>query len=165
MNRPGRRPGWRPGSDPPSFRRFVVGVSVYALDGTDRILLLRRVKGSDFEAGNWEPVSGRVEPGEDIRGTAERELFEETRLEATRMIPFETFSFERRPGEVLHGVAMLARVARTEVVLSSEHTAFRWVSSARPVTGVSLALGVDETLAYLLRNLHHLTPMLAEEAP
>jgi 8-oxo-dGTP pyrophosphatase MutT (NUDIX family) len=154
------RRGYRGPVTPPPLRTFVVGVSVYALDPHERILLLRRAKAADFEPGHWEPVSGRVEPGEDIRGTAVRELFEETRLEATKIIPFETFSFERRPGYVLHGVAMLARVGSDVVVLSSEHSEYRWVPSAGPLPGITLALGVGETLGYLRAHLPLLAALL-----
>lgn len=43
----------------------------------EEVLLLRHAAGSDRFAGRWNGVGGHVEPGEDIRAAARRELREE----------------------------------------------------------------------------------------
>jgi lipoyl(octanoyl) transferase len=50
-------------------------VSVVALAEDGRVLLLRR---SEARGGFWQPVTGRVEPGESAEAAARRELLEET---------------------------------------------------------------------------------------
>jgi lipoyl(octanoyl) transferase len=54
-------------------RRRTVSVVPVAADG--RVLLLRR---SEARGGFWQPVTGRIEPGEDAAAAARRELREET---------------------------------------------------------------------------------------
>jgi lipoyl(octanoyl) transferase len=54
-------------------------VSVVATAGDGRVLLLRR---SDARGGFWQPVTGRIEPGEPAEAAARRELLEETGADA-----------------------------------------------------------------------------------
>jgi lipoyl(octanoyl) transferase len=54
-----------------------ISATVVREDGA--VLLLKR---RDDRGGYWQPVTGRVEPGESPMQAAERELFEETGLEA-----------------------------------------------------------------------------------
>lgn len=48
----------------------------------DDVLLRRHPETSDRFAGLWNGIGGHVEPGEDIRGAAQRELREEAAVEA-----------------------------------------------------------------------------------
>lgn len=57
---------------------FMPVVKVVIHDGT-KILLLRR---NEAAGGNWQPVTGRIEPGEERTAAAVRELREETGLVA-----------------------------------------------------------------------------------
>jgi 8-oxo-dGTP pyrophosphatase MutT (NUDIX family) len=144
-------------------RKYLVGTSVYLLDSDgERILLLRRVRKSDFEAHRWEPVSGRAEPGEDLEGAASREAFEETRLQIVDLAPFDTFMIERRPGDFLHGVAFLAATRSGIVRLSPEHDANIWVSRLDLVKGKTppLALGVKDTIQVLVDRWDSTVAML-----
>jgi len=57
---------------------FQVGVSAVIEDAQGRVLLMRRAISKDFEALEWEPVSGRMESGESPESAVQREVFEET---------------------------------------------------------------------------------------
>jgi 8-oxo-dGTP pyrophosphatase MutT (NUDIX family) len=144
-------------------RTYLVGVSVYLLDPElKRILLLRRVRGSDFEGHRWEPVSGRAEPGEDLEGVARRETFEETHLRIEALVPFDTFLLERIANTFLHGVAFMALAKPAEVRLSPEHDASMWVSKDDLMAGRSprLAVGVQDTVQVLLSRWDGLLQIL-----
>ena len=52
-----------------------IGIVKVLVQAGEHVLLLRRRK-----AGFWQPVTGRIEPGEDPRHAASRELLEETGL-------------------------------------------------------------------------------------
>ncbi len=62
--------------------RPLVGVGVVVWRG-DAVLLIRRAKPP--RAGQWSLPGGLVEPGEEVRAAARRELFEETGLEVGRL--------------------------------------------------------------------------------
>ena len=49
------------------------------------VLLKRHAAGGDRFAGLWNGIGGHIEPGEDIRRAARRELFEETGIDASSL--------------------------------------------------------------------------------
>ena len=105
---------------------FMVGVSVL-LEHQDRVLLLRRATSKDFGAGEWEPVSGRVEQGEDVREAAKREVKEETGLNVDRLQVFDCFYFRRGDnGPELVGITFRGRVSHPAISISDEHDEYHW---------------------------------------
>ena len=101
----------------------VVGV---ALVREGRVLAARR-SGPPALAGLWEFPGGKVEPGEDPRTTAVREIAEELRctVEVTGWVEAEV---DARPGassEIVLSVAA-ARLVHGDPV-PTEHDAVRWL--------------------------------------
>ena len=70
-------PSWQPGPDGMLTRH---AARVILVDSTDRILLLRGHDGDDPTRHWWFTVGGGIDPGEDARDAAVREVFEETGL-------------------------------------------------------------------------------------
>ncbi len=72
----------------------------------------------------WEMPGGHREPGEDIRDTARRELWEETGACEAEMIPLCVYSVLGADGpgqtEPNYGMLFLARVSRREALPPSE---------------------------------------------
>lgn len=77
----GLGPEWQPGPDGVPFRR---AARVILLDPSHRVLLLRGHDSVETTRTWWFTVGGGLEPGEDARAGAVRELREETGL---RMVP------------------------------------------------------------------------------
>src|SRR5688500_18052709 len=101
--------------------KFLVGVSA-VIERNDNVLLLKRSGSKDHGAGEWEPVSGRVESGECAVDAVVREVFEETTLKVKVITPFDTFCFRREPtGEELIGITFLCEYVEGELTLSEEH--------------------------------------------
>lgn len=107
--------------------KFLVGVSIL-LEHSGKILLLHRAETKDHGAGEWEPISGRMEQGETPEEAAIREIKEETGLDAEIIRPFDTFFFVRKPSnEELVGITFCAKAFSDAVNLSEEHDEYKWV--------------------------------------
>jgi lipoyl(octanoyl) transferase len=114
-------------------------VSVVIRSG-HQVLLLKR---AEERGGFWQPVTGRVEPGESPLAAAGRELQEETSFRA-RVVPLDyehAFAWGTSAVPTLgREVAFLAEVEPGQVPqLSVEHTAFQWVDLARALELVPFA--------------------------
>jgi lipoyl(octanoyl) transferase len=124
----GRRAEASPGPD-------LRTVSVVPVASDGRVLLLRR---SAERGGFWQPVTGRLEPGETPRDAARRELREETGAD----VPVEPLAYRHtfaldpslnrvRPGAlvVVEETAFAARLPAGFVpVLSAEHEESAWAA-------------------------------------
>lgn len=103
-------------------------ISVVVLGEGGLVLLLKR---RAERGGFWQPVTGRIEPGEEAAAAAARELFEETGLKVP-VVPLgyrHAFSFgEEGPPRVYEETAFAARAPRgAEIRLDArEHEAHAW---------------------------------------
>jgi lipoyl(octanoyl) transferase len=108
-------------------------VSVVPVAPDGRVLLLRRV---EARGGFWQPVTGRIEPGESPEQAARRELREETGVEA----PVEPLGYVHAFGidprlahepspavRTAEETAFLARLPAGAAVLSHEHQEQAWL--------------------------------------
>ncbi|MBI2205691.1 MAG: putative glycolipid-binding domain-containing protein [Candidatus Rokubacteria bacterium] len=112
------------------------------------VLLLQRNATNDHAAGEWEPVSGRVEPGESPGEAVVREVREETGLDVELVAPVDTFRFLRGAARVPRvGIAFHCRVRGGSVVLSSEHDGARWVHRDALAACLHVPEGVREGLS------------------
>ncbi len=94
-------------------------------DGT--ILVVKRSSTDDHKPNEWETVGG----GMDEEGTPQdaliREILEETGLVVEVKAPFNVFTFKKDTGEYKVGITFICRYVSGEVVLSTEHSEYRWI--------------------------------------
>jgi lipoyl(octanoyl) transferase len=139
-------------------------VSVVPMTGDGRVLLLRR---SAERGGFWQPVTGRIEPGETAEQAARRELREETGAEL-RVIALgyrHGFGLEPgvnrvRPGTVViaEETAFAARLPPGFVPrLSDEHTAHATVTVDEALERLRFA-GLRRAVRLAAARLALLTP-------
>ena len=106
---------------------FAVAVSAL-IEHQGQVLLLHRSGARDHGAGEWEPVSGRIEAGESPEEAVVREVYEETSLRVAVDRPFDTFHlFRGAERQETIGITFRCLHVDGEVRLSEEHDAFRWV--------------------------------------
>lgn len=93
-----------------------------------RVLILRRAHGTRC-TGAWEVVHGRIEEGERPEQAAERELHEETGLNASRLYNVTCHPFYlHHTGVVQVAVAFTAFADSSQLpALSAEHDLAEWV--------------------------------------
>jgi lipoyl(octanoyl) transferase len=134
--------GRQPSSAAPDLR--TISVVVVREDG--RVLALKR---SAERGGFWQPITGRMEPGETPEVAAQRELGEETGFDApVRALGYRHgFALDPavnrvRPGTVVIGeeIAHAAAVpAGAEPRLSHEHSEHAWLTPAEMLARIPFA--------------------------
>ncbi|XP_058027956.1 bis(5'-nucleosyl)-tetraphosphatase [asymmetrical] [Ahaetulla prasina] len=132
------------------FRRLPKARATAATDGHIEYLLLQ----TSYGIHHWTPPKGHVDPGEDDLRTALRETQEEAGLASTQFTIQEGFKKELnyvvrgKPKTVVYWLAEL-KDQDTEIKLSSEHRAFRWLSLSE-----ACRLAEYEDMQSTLREAH-----------
>ena len=111
--------------------RFMVAVgAVIEHTPTGNVLLLQRAPTSDFEAGLWEDITGRVHQFEEPQAALHREIREECGLTVQIVKPltvFHLFRGDPTPDHELIGIVFWCTTSSDRVTLSHEHTDCRWL--------------------------------------
>lgn len=109
------------------------------IDEQEDILVLKRAEGRlGSRPGKWDLVGGSVEPDDLVQGSKphleaiRREIKQETGLEVQDIEPVfvDSWVFTKSPGQILGlAIGYKAKIAGTapEVILSEEHSEFRWL--------------------------------------
>lgn len=97
-----------------------VGVKIFLGNKDGKFLLLKRPNGM------WDPVGGRIDPGEILVDALRREVSEETQLDfqgGAKLIAAQDIMFDDKH------VVRLSYIGNIEgnPVLSSEHVDFKWL--------------------------------------
>lgn len=121
---------------------YVKSVVSLVIESDGAVLLGLRSFSKDHAPGQWEAISGRVEPGERPEEAARREALEETGLEVEIVRQLDTFTFRRaQDHEDTLGITFHCRVKGGHLRLSPEHREFRWAT-----VDESSAFGLPEGL-------------------
>lgn len=106
---------------------FAIAVKAFIVrDG--KVLVLKRRSTDVHKPRAWDIPGGRLDPGEDPFDGLHREVAEETGLAVTIGNPLTVHSFTRDDGQRITMLIFLCETNSGDVVLSHEHTEFRWVS-------------------------------------
>lgn len=106
------------------FHITVKGIVIY----NNKILIMKKVKPSSDGYGYWELPGGGLEYGETPHSALIRELKEETGLTIKIIKPVYTFT-AIRPNYQTVGIGFLSIPTHDHVVLSHEHTEYKFVDS------------------------------------
>jgi dATP pyrophosphohydrolase len=98
---------------------------------TTEYLIIKRSDDREIYPGIWQVVTGMIEPNESAQQAALREFHEETGLRPLEFycLPYITSFFSIRRNQLQHVPVFAAIVSDdAEVILSDEHSEFKWVS-------------------------------------
>lgn len=107
--------------------QFFVAVKGIIRRKDGKILIVKRSVGDDHLPEVWETVGGGMDTEETPQQALKREIKEETGLEANIQEPFNVFTFRKQTGEYKIGITFLCDVDDDTVVLSHEHSEYRWI--------------------------------------
>jgi 8-oxo-dGTP diphosphatase len=100
-------------------------------DSSGRILLVKRSDKANYLPGIWEDMGGRIKHFEEPEEALRREVREETGLEIEILKPlavFHDYYGDKTAENELLIITYWCKAKSDQVVLSEEHTEYRWVS-------------------------------------
>ncbi len=93
-----------------------------------RVLIVKRSEDDEVGGGTWECVGGKIDFGEGLEDALVREIKEEVGLDVNvKQILYAT-TFKTNPTRQVVILTYLCTSSNHEVVLSSEHSDYRWVT-------------------------------------
>ena len=109
-------------------KKQLIAVYGFIRNRENKFLLVKRAD-HDTHPGMWELPGGAVELNEDPEQAALREVAEEAHLDVTVVKPLATTTGISSKGHQVIRIAYLCEMDNPmqEVVLSSEHSEFRWI--------------------------------------
>ncbi|WP_421378919.1 NUDIX hydrolase [Bacillus salacetis] len=107
--------------------RTVVAVKGLVLKN-GQVLIVQRSMDDEVGGGTWECPGGKIDFGEDLETALMREIKEETGLNVTVEKLLYAVSFNTDPSRQVVLLTYLCESKSTNVVLSDEHSSYRWVS-------------------------------------
>ena len=93
-------------------------------------LVLKRSENLKVFPGMWQVVTGTINDGEKAYSTALRELKEETGFDPQKCwhIPYIGQFYDYRSNQIYQVPIFAAEVNDQEVILSNEHTEYKWLN-------------------------------------
>ena len=95
----------------------------------DKFLTMRRTSTAPSRPNTWDLPGGDLEFGEDALEGIIRETREETGISLSSAVPFDVESHVNKDGDFWITIAYRAVADSEDVVLSSEHDSFMWVTA------------------------------------
>jgi 8-oxo-dGTP diphosphatase len=117
---------------PEAEGRFLVAVgAIIEHRQTGQILLLKRAERATFLPGVWEDIGGRMKQFEEPEHALRREVQEESGLQIEIVRPINVFHLYHGESSADNEMIIITYWCRShsdQVVLSHEHSEFRWLS-------------------------------------
>jgi dATP pyrophosphohydrolase len=116
-----------------NIKSDLVEVHLFRMENNEMKFLILKRSSHKIYPGLWQMVTGHIDKGEFAYQTALRELQEETGLKPSRLWVIPNVNSYYSPGDdsVTIIPVFAAEVKNENVVISDEHTEFKWVNSEK----------------------------------
>lgn len=114
------------------FNNVIFGQKAFVINQDNQLLILKRTKDTDVFHDSWDVPGGKVENDDSLYDSLVREIKEETNMELMNIITILTtsrFRGDKQDSPWIFRNTYLVE-AKGEVKLSSEHSKYKWISTA-----------------------------------
>ena len=109
---------------------YPLHVCTVFLEVSDQFLLIKRSDGLS-QGGLWNLPGGKKDRGESVESAAIREIYEETSIEISDLVPLGVLYFHRKEGNYILSIFAKKLVKIPTVVLNREHCSYKWVPTSK----------------------------------
>lgn len=128
--------------------KFYLAVKGIITKEDGSILVVQRSGSDDHKPNVWETVGGGMDSEETPQQALIREIAEETGLSVEVGEPFNIFTFKKDTGEFKVGITFVCKYLSGDVMLSSEHSAYKWIQPYEFASFDSVASLQEEIARY-----------------
>ncbi len=107
--------------------QYNLAVKAIITNTEGKILVVKRSEHDDHKPNVWETIGGGMDRLETPQEALMREVLEETNLVVAIREPFNVFSFQKDTGEYKIGITFICEYVSGDIVLSNEHSEYRWI--------------------------------------
>ncbi|MCL5786688.1 MAG: NUDIX domain-containing protein [Candidatus Marsarchaeota archaeon] len=127
-------------------KRIIVWVGALLNNGHGKFLFLKRVKGSSWAGGQWQLPGGKMEWGESVMDTLNREINEETEGKIINPAFLGVYTMQiNSNGSNFHAVMLVYKgnYSGKGINMSEDHDGYAWMSLKEAI-GVDLMEGLGK---------------------
>jgi len=125
-------------AEPEKHASFEISAKAVVVGPEGKVLILTRSDREKTDRGKRDLPGGSVEAGETTAAAARREIFEETGLQVSDIMPLPVYSVRDVGSGELQRLRFVAFAESSEVTLDpEEHSAFEWLAFDEAIGSLS----------------------------